>query len=118
MIDLKLDWLQLYLLRKSTAEAKRKKDAIHTQLEIVQADFKAASTTHLSLAKEQQELEKKLFAEFTGIHKIRSTTGPRHYSPPKAVDKLHLPQSEAEIDQLLELILAGDFKKVAKALAQ
>lgn len=116
MIDLELDWIQLYLLRKSTGEAKRKKDAIHTQLEIVQADFKAASTTHLSLAKQQQELEKKLFEEFTGIHKVRSTTGPRHYSPPKPTSTTPTPKTDSEIDTILELLLSGDFKRGAALL--
>jgi hypothetical protein len=109
-MELKLDWIELYMLRKTTAEAKRKKDIIHKQLEIIQANFKDASTTHLALAKQQQELEKKLFEEFSGIHKLPHRGGPHKYSPPKRTPTLATPKTESEIDQLLELLLHGDFE--------
>jgi hypothetical protein len=110
MIDLKLDWIQLYLLRQQTAEAKRQKLSLHTQLEPLQEQFKRASDTHLRLAKQQQELEKSLFLEFSGIHKLPHRGGPHKYSPPKRTPLLATPKSEAQIDQLLELLLHGDFE--------
>lgn len=117
-LELKLDWIQLYLLRQEAAEAKRLKLALHAQLEPLQDAFKHASDTHLKLAKQQRELEKELFEEFSTIHKLPHRGGPHKYSPPKRTPTLATPKTESEIDQLLELLLHGDFEAGIQLLKQ